>query len=72
MSLVAKRFRHFAVVIQEVRVSDGIIPAAGQQRPQSQRPDVAHHQTLIGWRDRQPVNRGPGFSHVIDGPAIKQ
>ena len=43
-----------------------------QQRPQPQQPDVADHQSLIGWRGRQPVDRGLGFLHVVVGPTIEQ
>ena len=52
MSLEAKRFRHVAIAIPEVRVSRGIVASPCQQSPQPQQPDVAYHQTLIGWRGR--------------------
>ena len=29
-------------------------------------------QTVIGWRGRQPLDRGFGFGHVTVGPAIQQ
>ncbi len=28
--------------------------------------------TVVGWRVRQPVDRGLGFGHVTLGPAIQQ
>jgi hypothetical protein len=52
MPLVAKRFRRVAVAIPEVRVSCGIAVRPRQQSPQPQQPDVAYHQTLVGWRGR--------------------
>jgi hypothetical protein len=52
MPFVAKRFRHVAVAIPEVRVRCGIALSPRQQCPQPQQPDVAYHQTLIGWRGR--------------------
>ena len=50
--LEAKRCRHVAVAIPQVRVSRGIAVSPRQQSAQPQQPDVAHHQTLIGWRGR--------------------
>jgi hypothetical protein len=49
MVLEAKRFRHVAVAIPEVRVSGGIAVSAGQQSPESQQPDVrtSHRTRLI-------------------------
>ena len=72
MPLVAKRFRHVAVAIPEVRVSLGIAVSRRQQCPQPQQPDVTYHQTLIGWRGRQSLNRDLGFGHVAVGRAIKR
>jgi hypothetical protein len=50
MPLKAKRFRHMAVAIPQVRVSRVIAVSPRHKSPQSQQPDVAHQQTLIGWR----------------------
>jgi hypothetical protein len=52
MSLVAKRFRHVAVPIPEIRVSRVIAVSPRQKSPQPQQPDLAYHQTLFGWRGR--------------------
>ena len=52
MPLVAKRSRHVPVAIPEVRVSRGIAVSPRQQSPDSQQPNVAYYQTLIGWRGR--------------------
>ena len=52
MPFEAKRFRHVAVAIPQVHVGRAIAVSARQQSPQPQQPDVAYHQTLIGWRGR--------------------
>ena len=68
MPLEAKRSRHVAVAIPEIRVRRGIAVSPRQESPQPQQPDLAYHQTLIGWRFRQPGDRGLGFGHVTVGP----
>jgi hypothetical protein len=50
MPLEAKRFRHVAVAIPIFRVGCGIAASPRLKSPQSQQPDVAYRQTLIGWR----------------------
>src|SRR5580693_3711685 len=72
MSFEAKRSRHIAVAVPELRVSRGIAVCPCQQRPQPQQPDLAYHQTLIGWRGRQPLDRGFGFGYVTVGAAVEQ
>src|ERR1700722_9441997 len=72
MALELKRYRHVAVAIPEFGVSRGITVSPRQQSPQPQQPDVAYHQTLVGWRGRQPVDGGLGFGHVTVGPAVEQ
>src|ERR1700747_971375 len=67
MSLIAKRIRHVAVAIPEIRVSRGIAARPRQPSPQPQQPDVAYRQTLIGWRGCQPLERGLGFGDVSVG-----
>jgi hypothetical protein len=57
MSFEAKRFRHVAVAIREVCISRGIAVSPRQESPQPQQPDVAYHQTLIGWRGGKPQSR---------------
>jgi hypothetical protein len=52
MAVQLKRFRQVAVAIPEVRISGGIAVRPRQKSPQPQQPDVAYHQTLIGWRGR--------------------
>ena len=70
MSFEAKRFRHVAVAIPMVAIAFIVTVSLCQQRTQLQQPDVAHHETLFGWRRRQPLDRGFGFGHVTVGPAI--
>src|ERR1700751_4537851 len=72
MSLVAKRFRHVAVPIPEIRVSRVIAVSPRQKSPQAQQPDLAYHQTLFGWRGRYPLDRGLGLDQVTLGRAIEQ
>jgi hypothetical protein len=43
-----------------------------QESPQSQQPDVAHSETVVGWRGRQPGDGGLGFGHVTVGPTVEQ
>src|SRR5262249_18399122 len=52
MPLEAKRSRHVAVAIPEVRVSRGIVVSPRPQSWQPQQPDLTYHQTLFGWRGR--------------------
>src|ERR1700756_4266904 len=61
MSFEAKRFRHVAVAVPEVRVSRAIAASPRQESPQPQQPDLAYHQTLIGWRGRGPLDGGLCF-----------
>src|ERR1700749_2813677 len=72
MSFEAKRSRRVAVAIPQVRVSGRIAVSPRQESLQPQQPDVAYHQTLIGWRSRQALDRGLGFGHVTVGPAVQQ
>jgi hypothetical protein len=53
-------------------MSRGIAVSLRQQRTQPQQPDVAYHQTLIGWRGRQPLDRDLGFGDTIVGAAFEQ
>jgi hypothetical protein len=50
MPFVAKRFRHVAVAIPELRISRVITVSPREQSPQPQQPNLSYHQTLIGWR----------------------
>jgi hypothetical protein len=52
MALEAKRSRHVAVAIPEVRVSRGIAVSLRQESPHPQQPDVTQSETIIGWRGR--------------------
>src|SRR6185312_14533051 len=72
MPFEAKRCRHVAVAIPQVRVSRGITVSPRQESAEPQQPDVAHHQTLIGRRGRQTVDRRLGFDHVTLSPAVEQ
>jgi hypothetical protein len=49
MPLEAKRFRHVAVAIPVFTIAGLVTVGTGQQRAQPQQPDVAYHQTLVGW-----------------------
>jgi hypothetical protein len=51
MSFETELFRHVAVAIPEIRVR-GIAVRPRQQCAQPQQPNLAYHQTLIGWRGR--------------------
>ena len=64
MSIEAKRSRHVAVAIPELRIRRGIAVSPRQKSTESQQPDVAYHQAVIGWRSHQPVDGGLGFGHV--------
>jgi hypothetical protein len=68
----AKRFRHVAVAIPEVRVRCGIAVSPGQQCAQPQQQDVAHSYTVVRPRGRQPLDCGLGFGRVTVGAAIEQ
>jgi hypothetical protein len=70
--LEAKRCRHVAVAIPIVAIGDLIAFRPCQQRAQPQQPDVAQNQTLVGWRGRQPVDRGLGVNEVAVGTALQQ
>ncbi len=72
MPFEAKRFRHRAVAIPEVRVSPGIAVSPRQQSPEPQQADFADNQSVVGWRVRQPGDRGLGFDPVTIRPAIQQ
>ena len=61
-----------AVAIPIVAVGGVVAVGPGQQRAQPQQPDVAYNQPLVGWRGRQPVDRGLGFGHVALGTALQQ
>jgi hypothetical protein len=50
MPLEAKRFRHVAVAIPIVAVANLVTLCPRQTSPQSQQPDVAYDQILIGRR----------------------
>src|SRR5882757_9745159 len=50
MPLEAKRFRHVAVAIPEVRVGRGIPVSPRKASPQPQQPDLAHRETAVGLR----------------------
>ena len=52
MPLEAKCSRHVAVAIPEVRVSRGIAMSPRQESPQPQQPDLAYHQSFVGWCGR--------------------
>jgi hypothetical protein len=43
-----------------------------QQCAQPQQGDFSYSQAVVGWRVRQPGDRGLGFDHVTVGPAIEQ
>src|SRR5271163_4428166 len=51
MALEAKRFRHVAVAIPEVRIGRNPVSLA-EQGAQAQQPNVAYSQLFIGWRAR--------------------
>ena len=52
MPFEAKRFRHVAVAIPIVAIRGVVAVSPRQQCAQPQQPDVAYHQTFIGWRGR--------------------
>ena len=52
MPLEAKRFRHVAVAIPVFAIAGIVTVSPRQQSLQPQQPDLAYHQTLIGWRFR--------------------
>jgi hypothetical protein len=52
MPVKLKRCRHVAVAIPIVAIGGVVAMGSCQQSPQPQQPDVAYHQTLIGWRGR--------------------
>jgi hypothetical protein len=52
MSLEAKRSRHVAVAIPEIRISRVIAVRLRQKSPQPQQPNLSYRQTLFGWRGR--------------------
>src|SRR5436309_957545 len=72
MSLVIKGFRQPAVAIAEVGVSRGIALSACQQSEESQQPDVAQRQTVLGRRARQSLDDRLGLRDTIVGCAIEQ
>ncbi len=61
MPLEAKRFRHVAVAIPQVLVSPGIAVRPRHQSPQPQQPDLAYHQTVVGWSSYEQL-RFPRFT----------
>jgi hypothetical protein len=50
MSFEAKRSRHVAVAIPQLRVSRGIAVSTRQQSTESQQQDVARSYTVVGRR----------------------
>ena len=53
--------RHVAVAIPIVAIGGLVALGAGQQRPQPQQTDFTNNQPVVGWRGRQPLDRGLGF-----------
>jgi hypothetical protein len=43
-----------------------------QQSAQPQQPDFTYNQSVVGWRVRQPGDRGLGLDHVTGGAAADQ
>src|SRR5271155_6271738 len=72
MSFEAKRSRHVAVAASIVAIGSVVAMRSCQQPTKPQQPDLAYHQTFIGWRVRHPGDRGLGFDHTSVGPAIAQ
>src|ERR1700756_4681017 len=72
MSFEAKRFRHVGVALPEGGGRRAFAATPRQDAPAPQQPDLAYHQTLIGWRGRGPLDGGLGFGPVTGGPAIEQ
>ena len=52
MAFKAKRSRHVAVAVPIVAIGSVVTVSPRQKSTESQHPDVAHHETLIGWRGR--------------------
>ncbi len=64
MPLEAKRFRHVAVAIPEVRISRGIAVSPRQQSLQPQQPDLVQNKSGLGWHHCQPVDGRLRFLQV--------
>jgi hypothetical protein len=52
MPLEAKRSRHVAVAVPLVAIGSVVTVSTRQKSTESEHPDVAHHEILIGWRGR--------------------
>jgi len=71
MPLKLKRSRHIAVAIPIVAIGGVVAIGSCQQCAQPQQPYSADNRSVVGWRVRQPGDRGLGFGHITVGPAIR-
>ena len=72
MPLEAKRFRHVAVAIPELRIRLGIAVSPRQQSPQPQQRNLEQYESRVGRLRRQPVDRGLCLLEVGARAALQQ